>query len=121
MDELGIANTRMKDYFDIWHLSQMFPFQGGELAETIRATFKRRSSPLPASIPLGLSDEFASDPTKRFQWRAFWKKAVRRETMPELPEVVATVAQFLLPSISATRRGEVFHFLWAPGGPWQPV
>ncbi len=121
MIQLGIANTRMKDYFDIWHLSRMFPFQGGELAETIRATFERRSSPLPASIPLGLSDEFASDPTKRLQWRAFWKKAVRREPMPELPEVVAAVAQFLLPSISAARRGEGFRSFWTPGGPWQSI
>ena len=121
MIQLSIANTGMKDCSDIWHLSRVFPFRGGELAETIRATFERRSSPLPASIPLGLSDEFARDPTKRLQWRAFWKKAVRRNPMPELPELVAAVAQFLLPSISAARRGEAFPSVWTPGGPWQPV
>ncbi len=75
MIQLSIANTGMKDCFDIWHLSRVFPFRGGELAETIRATFERRSSPLPASIPLGLSDEFARDPTKRLQWRDFLEES----------------------------------------------
>ena len=111
----------MKDYFDICYLSRMFPFEGGELAENIRATSELRASRLPASIPLGLSNEFANDPTKRLQWRAFWKKAARREPMPELPEVVAAVAQFPLPSFSAARRGEAFRCPWAPGDPCQPI
>ena len=95
---------------ELWHPSRLFPLQGGELTETPRATFERRSSPLPGSIPLGLSDEFTSDPTKRLLWRAFWAKAVRRDPMPALSEAMTAVAQFLLPFISATCLGSVSAF-----------
>ena len=118
MTQLGMANTRMKDYFDVWHLSRAFEFEGVALSETLRATFQRRSSPLPPSVPVGLGAEFAQDKTKQLQWRAFWKKAVRREPVPELPEVVSSVSQFLLPAASAAIREEVFRQYWPVAGPW---
>ena len=120
MVQLGIANSRMKDYFDIWHPSRLFAFDGNELAEAIHATFERRGSPLPALAPVGLGDEFATDNAKQAQWRAFWKKAVRREPTPELPEVVDAAARFLLPPSTAANRGEKSFSEWVPGGPWRP-
>jgi hypothetical protein len=119
MTKLGMANTRMKDYFDLWHLARTFAFDGIELAETIRATFERRAAVLPNTAPTGLSDEFAQDKVKRTQWRAFWKKAVRREPMPELPEVVAAISGFLLPAITAANRPAGFPQKWPVGGPWR--
>lgn len=120
MIKLGIANSRMKDYFDIWHLSRNFAFDGTDLSETIRATFERRAVPLPVSVPVGLDDEFGQDRVKQTQWRAFWKKAVRREPAPELSEVVGAVAEFLLPAVAAGARLESFARQWAAGGPWRP-
>ena len=79
MVKLGFINTRMKDYFDFWHLSRNFTFEGEELGETLRATFGRRGTPLPTVGPIGLSSEFSSDKTKQIQWKAFWKKSVRRK------------------------------------------
>jgi hypothetical protein len=118
MIKLGMANSRMKDYFDIWHLSRTFEFEGTELAETIRATFVRRGSALPLSRPTGLSGEFSEDKAKQTQWRAFWKKAVRREPVPELPQVVEAITQFLLPAASAAGREEPFRQHWPVTGPW---
>lgn len=66
--DLGIVNTRMKDFFDLYVLSDGFAFQGPILAEAIRATFQRRRSALPHEVRTGLSDDFARDRTKRMQW-----------------------------------------------------
>ena len=119
MTQLGIANSRMKDYFDIWHLCRVFDFDGTVLSETICETFDRRSAPIPAAVPLGLSAEFGSDKTKQIQWRAFWKKAVRREPTPELTEVVETVREFLQPAVTAAGQRKAFRGAWSPGGPWR--
>lgn len=72
---LGIANSRMKDYYDIWALARDFEFDGETLTAAIRATFQRRRTALPADIPLGLSDEFAADTGKQTQWRAFVRRS----------------------------------------------
>ena len=58
---LGIANTRMKDFYDIWIIMQKFSFNGQLLAQAIEATFVRRNTLLPASAPLALSKVFSSD------------------------------------------------------------
>lgn len=113
MVRLGMANSRMKDYFDIWHLSRNFEFDGKDLGKAIRATFKRRKTELPTGFPLGLSEEFANDKGKQTQWRAFWKKAVRKEPMPELPEVVAAVREFITSAYHVSFKGH-----WTAGGPW---
>lgn len=42
MVDLGSINDRMKDFFDIWLLSQQVDIQGTTLAEAIQATFKNR-------------------------------------------------------------------------------
>ena len=71
---LGIANTRMKDFYDIWIIMQKFSFNGQLLAQAIEATFVRRNTLLPASAPLALSKVFSSDAVKQTQWKAFLRK-----------------------------------------------
>jgi hypothetical protein len=71
---LGMANTRMKDYFDLWVLMTEGTLGSTELQRAIAATFERRKLPVPRSPPTGLSDSFAGDATKRTQWVAFLKK-----------------------------------------------
>ena len=71
---LGMANTRMKDYFDLDILLMEHDLDVGELSRAIEATFARRQLLLPSDVPTGLSDAFASDATKQAQWKAFLKK-----------------------------------------------
>lgn len=59
MVQLGIANSRMKDFYDIWFLARSFAFEGVRLAEAIRHTFDRRQTPVPAVTPLALTPAFA--------------------------------------------------------------
>ena len=64
MVSLGQANSRMKDYYDILALAQLFPFEGQLLADAFKATFARRKTELPAGVPAGLSDAFGEDALK---------------------------------------------------------
>ena len=61
---LGIANSRMKDFYDLWVLARQFEFQGPMLCQAIRATFERRRTSVPAEVPLALSAEFSNDQGK---------------------------------------------------------
>lgn len=74
MVSLGMVNTRLKDYFDVWFLTQHAPMDPAVLLQAITATFARRATPLPRALPLGLSDVFAKDPSIEKQWAAFLKK-----------------------------------------------
>lgn len=90
---LGMANSRMKDYFDLRALAREGALDAGQLAEAITATFARRHTPLPEGLPLGLSDEFAQDAMKRTQWKAFLNK--NRLDAPALDAVVTEVRRFV--------------------------
>lgn len=71
---LGMANTRMKDYFDLWVLLTEGGLDAAELRRAVEATFSRRQLAIPDTIPSGLSDAFAQDGAKQAQWAAFLKK-----------------------------------------------
>jgi len=74
MTSLGIANSRMKDFYDIWILMQTLDFQGSILSQAIKATFARRVTKLPRVVPLALTVDFAENSDKQKQWQAFIKK-----------------------------------------------
>ena len=84
---LGMANTRMKDYFDLWILMTEGGLEPTELRRAIEATFARRQLAIPNTLPTGLSDTFSRDVTKQMQWTAFLKKS--RLNAMDLPQVVA--------------------------------
>ena len=71
---LGMANSLMKDYFDLWMLLRDGGLDDAELVRAVQARFTRRRTALPEGVPAGLSDAFASDAGKLSQWRAFVSK-----------------------------------------------
>jgi hypothetical protein len=116
---LGMLNSRIKDYFDIWLLSRLYPFNGILLAEAIAATFRNRSTPIEAR-PIGLTESFSNDPTKLKQWAAF-RRLHRSVTMPEeLRDLVSSIAIFCLPVLSSLADHKAkFMYDWKRTGPWQ--
>jgi hypothetical protein len=102
---LGMANSRMKDYFDLRALAQEGATDPQVLSVAIRATFERRRTPLPAGMLLGLEDQFARDRVKQSQWSAFLAK--NRLEAPPLDVVVREVRSFLeVPLSQASKRQE---------------
>ena len=67
---LGRANSRLKDHYDVWMLTSAF-VEPERLRPAIVATFSRRNTVVPAVLPDGLSEVFATDPAKQRQWDAF--------------------------------------------------
>lgn len=111
-------NSRMKDFFDLFILSQEFPFISDRLSAAVRDAFARRKTFLPAEIPDGLSQDFAHDKTAL--WRAFLKQSVSppRDSL-ELPAVISALAAFLWPVLEAARSTSHELLVWEPGGPWK--
>lgn len=71
---LGMTNSRLKDYLDLSVLLERETLDSAILATAIAATFRRRAMPVPAALPIGLSDEFANDASRQALWRAFLNK-----------------------------------------------
>ena len=116
---LGEANSRMRDFFDISALAQRGQFDGESLTRAVRATFERRKTQIPLSLPIALSADFGALPTKQAQWQAFLRKNGLDLAPPQLGDVVTQIASFLEPVIAAARDGAVMHRAWRAGGPWQ--
>jgi hypothetical protein len=100
---LGMANSRMKDYFDLLSLVREGRLDPPELVRAVAATFKRRDTPLPISMPGGLTGLFASGAAKQLQWRAFLERS--RLQAPGLVDVVAEVATAVAPILDAAKSG----------------
>jgi Nucleotidyl transferase AbiEii toxin, Type IV TA system len=94
--KLGIANTRMKDFHDVWFLAHRFEFDGPTLWKAIEATFARRQTNLSQS-PEAFTDAFANDPTKQAQWAAFLRRNGLSGITDRFSEVVAVIRKFIEP------------------------
>jgi predicted nucleotidyltransferase component of viral defense system len=115
---LGMANSRMKDYFDLWYLSRHFPFDGAVLARAIAATFDRRGLPLPPDLPTGLSPSFAEDRQKRQQWNAFRRNVGEMQAEVSLQRLTGELRIFLQPVLRAIREGTLWDKQWEADGRW---
>jgi hypothetical protein len=118
--QLGIANTRMKDFYDLAAICRTFTFEGTLLEEAIRKTFANRGTELPAKgIPLAFTPEFHDDQSKKTQWTAFCNRIPTDTNSTDLKSVVETLKLFLAPVAAAAREKTSFVKTWKPGGPWQ--
>ncbi len=113
MVKLGLLNTRMKDFHDIWTLSRAFPFSRHQLHQAIAATFLHRRTDLPplpsilAAAPPDLAD-------KQKQWTAFRRKS-RLSQSPETFQTLQTdLTDFLAPAMAPQHPTHT----WTPPGPW---
>jgi predicted nucleotidyltransferase component of viral defense system len=117
MVDLGRSNSRIKDFTDLGMAARRVPFDGDVLVAAIRATFRRRQTPVPDGEIIALSDEFLQDERALANWKAFAARNQLRG-FESLAQVVAELRPFLLPPLEHARTGEPFTARWIPGGPW---
>ena len=117
LTSLGMLNSRMKDYFDLWILAKHSDFDGQILSRAVAATFERRRTAVPTGVPIGLSDEFVNDAQKGKQWQGFLRKNAL-DPMP-LATVVADLRDFLIPVLAAIAAGDSHDYPWRGGVGWQ--
>ncbi|TVR46664.1 MAG: nucleotidyl transferase AbiEii/AbiGii toxin family protein [Planctomycetota bacterium] len=117
MVKLGELNSRMKDFFDIWTLSQSRAFVGAELRAAIISTFEHRGTTLNAGA-VCFSSNFAALPSKQSQWAAFLKRSGLTSDAPgQFQDVCAAVMTFLQPMLEAPAD----TLQWPSAGPWASV
>ena len=118
MVSLGQLNSRMKDYYDIWFLSQRFDFAGEQISAAIRSTFDRRGTDLTAD-PVVLSEAFGNDPSKISLWKAFLTRSHLDDAPMDFSAVLSDLRAFLLPILKHIVNEEALHQYWPAKGPWK--
>ena len=108
----GIANSRLKDFYDLWLIARTFEFRRSALVEAVLRTFERRGTVLPSDTPVGLTDEFAE------AWTAQWRAFLGRDRMAAAPDAfavtIADLRDFLIPLVTGSKEERI----WPPSGPW---
>ena len=117
MVKLGMANSRMKDFYDIAVLARSFSFDGELLTQAIRATFERRKTPLPTTTPVALTATFAEDSMKKTQWAGFVRK-VGISGGESLADTIAVVRAFVERPLLAASGAAPVPKSWQVGKGW---
>ena len=115
MVKMGELNNRMKDVYDTWLLSRQFDFDGANLTEAIRLTFKRRGTALPAEID-AFTETFIE--AKQTQWTAFRKRLQQDHVPASFREIMASVNRFLSPIVAVIFSGKPSPTNWTAPGTW---
>lgn len=122
MVSLGERNSRMKDFYDVWALSEAFTFEGKALREAIHSCFERRRTPVFEETPVALTLAFYSDEALNTRWRDYRYDAALLSTPPESFTVIGErVQNFFGPVHESLVANSPFDLHWPPGGPWESV
>lgn len=111
MTKLGMVNTRMKDFFDIWIFSQQLTFFGASLQKAIRATYDKRQTSF-NRLPDSISEVFYTDPAHQVRWKQFLQNIESVEKNIELPTVIGEIKEFLEPIVTASLEEKTFNKTW---------
>ena len=95
MIELSVANSRMKDFYDVNKLLADNEFDSGTLEEAIKATFANRKTSYAENHAL-FSADFATNPQRKRSWTAFLNK-INRDKELEFEEVMRLISEKLMP------------------------
>ena len=115
---LDLANSRMKDFYDLLAMSRLFTFEGITLATAIHATFKRRATSIPREHPPSLTSAFSDDSRKVQQWRSFLARDPLLIEEPDLPTVIREVGDFIMPAAHAAAGDRRTPGHWTTDGGW---
>jgi predicted nucleotidyltransferase component of viral defense system len=118
MVKLGVLNSRMKDFYDIWILSHTFDFEGEVLAEAIEKTFENRNTPITLKAAI-FDPSFGKDGDKNVQWQGFIRKTKLINAPESFEEVIAVVKLFLKPLAASFGERRAFNSIWTAPGPWR--
>ena len=111
MMKLGLVNTRMKDFFDVWILSQQLSFTGESLQSVIKTTFEKRQTPLNA-LPDSINEVFYADQIHQTRWKQFLKNIENEAKHIELPKVINEIKEFLEPIVITSMNKQIFSKTW---------
>lgn len=112
---LGEINSRLKDFYDIWLLSNLYEFDGATFSRAFQATFAHRGMKI--TLPIFALEEPFATAAREAQWYVFLHR--NHLTAVTLRETIQTLSLFLYPPLHALVEGREYALCWAPGGLWQ--
>jgi hypothetical protein len=115
---LGVADSRRRDFCDVWMMSRELQCDGPTLARALQATFQHRRSGLPRTAPTAFTEEFAGNPDKGLQWNAFLSRNRLDVGGLGLTRIIRQIRLFLMPPMIAAASRQELEESWAAGGPW---
>jgi hypothetical protein len=117
MVALGDANSRMKDFYDVWICSTHLDFNTDTLLKAVDATFRNRETTVPADEFEVLTPDFAE--RHLVQWNAFVKKIGEGELANRFAEVIEHIKAFAVPILRSVAGGERIAQHWKAGKGWR--
>ena len=114
---LGSANSRMKDIYDLWMLSENIEFIGEMLQEAIRLTFEHRDTDIPENEPVAFLERFAGE--KQEQWQAFLKTSAIMDAPDKFELILTRLREFILPIFESLQKDMRFKKTWKADRLWK--
>ncbi|MFH1309899.1 MAG: nucleotidyl transferase AbiEii/AbiGii toxin family protein [Candidatus Omnitrophota bacterium] len=119
MIKLGLLNSRMKDFYDIWLMMRQFNFSGLNLAEALKITFKHRKTGLPTGEPLFAEEIYDEKSDRQTLWKAFLSKGDIERAPDKLAVIAKEIEDFLAEPLNGLAKGNAFNKMWKAPGPWK--
>ncbi|MDE2717992.1 MAG: nucleotidyl transferase AbiEii/AbiGii toxin family protein [Chloroflexota bacterium] len=121
MVQLGTRNSRMKDFYDVWALSETFAFDGAEIRDAVDRCFERRGTRWSQAVPEVLTPAFYSGTDLQSRWQSYGQDGQLLSSPPSAFEEIGRRLQlFMAPVRESILNGQTFEMHWPAGGPWQP-
>jgi predicted nucleotidyltransferase component of viral defense system len=116
MVALGTANSRMKDFYDVWIYSHHLDFNTHTLLKAVDATFKNRETPIAAEEFEALMTSLVR--AHRVHWNAFVKKMGDDQLIDAFGKVLEDLKIFAMPVFRSLALGEKLTQQWKAGKGW---
>ena len=117
----GTSNSRMKDFYDLWGLSEILEIDGTLLLHAISECFERRGTDWTSERPAALTTAFYFNAKLQGRWRGYLSSGSLLAVPPESFDIVGErIQEFLVPLQDCVLRDGLFDMHWPAGGPWQP-
>lgn len=112
----GLLNSRMKDFHDMWLLSQRFNYSGSVLREAMTRTLKTRGTNIPPR-PAAFTPQFVEE--KQEQWQAYLRRMNETAAPSDFRLIMAQVRAFVEPVLHSIDSSASFDSNWDAPGPWR--
>lgn len=106
---LGRYNSRYKDFYDIYAISQKYDIDGLSLYNALIETFNHRNTTFKNIV--AFSDDFINDPTLDKKWKSFMKKKQVNQEI-DFRTVITHNMNLLLPIVNAILTEQSFKKNW---------
>lgn len=119
MIKLGLLNSRMKDFYDIWLMTRQFEFKGANIANAIKKTFNNRKTDIPNKKPLFADEIYDEKSDRQMLWGAFLKKGDIQHAPETLSATAKEIECFLVEPIMALNGNVALDKTWKSPKGWE--